>query len=65
MAHLDRLARSAARNGRALSLLARLATAVLLALVFAPASAEAQFGKNKIQYRDFDWKLYALSLIHI
>ncbi len=22
------------------------------------AAAEAQFGKNKIQYRDFDWKLY-------
>ena len=61
MAHLDHLDRSAARNGRArvrFARLARLAMAALLALAFAPA-AQAQFGKNKIQYRDFDWKLYS------
>ncbi|MEZ5314023.1 MAG: hypothetical protein R2862_10455 [Thermoanaerobaculia bacterium] len=35
---------------------------VLLALaagsVALPSPAQAQFGKNKIQYRDFDWKIY-------
>ncbi|MBP9145509.1 MAG: PD40 domain-containing protein [Thermoanaerobaculia bacterium] len=58
MAHLDRLDRSAARTGRAFARLAGAALAALLFLALAPA-AEAQFGKNKIQYRDFDWKLYS------
>jgi len=43
----------------------RTTVAVLLALCFAPA-APAQtvpFGKNKIQYRDFDW--HVLSGEHI
>lgn len=39
-------------------LLARIAVGAALALSLV-ASAGAQFGKNKIQYRDFDWKLYA------
>ncbi|MBP7588937.1 MAG: PD40 domain-containing protein [Thermoanaerobaculia bacterium] len=55
MAHLDQLDRSARGRGRAS---ARFALAALLALCLVP-SAGAQFGKNKIQYRDFDWKLYA------
>ena len=32
--------------------------AMLLASVSATAPANGQFGKNKIQYRDFDWKIY-------
>ena len=55
MAHLDQLDRSARGRGRSS---ARFALAALLALCLVP-SAGAQFGKNKIQYRDFDWKLYA------
>jgi len=55
LAHLDQLDRSARGRGRAS---ARFALAALLALCLVP-SAGAQFGKNKIQYRDFDWKLYA------
>lgn len=55
MAHLDHLDRSAAGAVRAF---ARLALGALLALCLVPA-AEAQFGKNKVAYRDFDWKLYA------
>lgn len=55
MAHLDQLDRSVRFARRAG---ARLALGALLALCLAPA-AGAQFGKNKIQYRDFDWKLYA------
>ena len=55
MAHLAHLDRSAVGAGRAF---ARLALGALLALCLAPA-AEAQFGKNKVAYRDFDWKLYA------
>ena len=38
-----------------------LATAVALAAALAlllPAAGVAQFGKNKIQYRDFDWQIY-------
>ena len=54
MAHLHQLDRSAGGRRRAV---ARLALGALLALALAPA-AEAQFGKNKIQYRDFEWKLY-------
>lgn len=52
MAHLDR---SAVRRGRALAF--GIVLGVLCALTAVPA-AEAQFGKNKIQYRNFDWKLY-------
>jgi len=55
LAHLDQLDRSARGRGRSS---ARFALAALLALCLVP-SAGAQFGKNKIQYRDFDWKLYA------
>jgi hypothetical protein len=55
LAHLDQLDRSVRFARRAG---ARLALGALLALCLAPA-AGAQFGKNKIQYRDFDWKLYA------
>ena len=38
----------------------RLATlaAALLPLLMLPGTAEAQFGKNKIQYQEFDWKIY-------
>ena len=39
------------------SLLKSAALAGLAALVLASPAA-AQFGKNKIQYRDFDWKIY-------
>lgn len=38
--------------------MALLALGALLALTLV-SSAQAQFGKNKIQYRDFDWKIYA------
>ena len=55
MVRLDHVVRSAASRSRALTLLA---LGALLALTCAPA-VEAQFGKNKIQYRDFDWKLYS------
>ncbi|MDX1631765.1 MAG: BamA/TamA family outer membrane protein [Thermoanaerobaculia bacterium] len=30
----------------------------LLGVALLPTTAEAQFGKNKIQYRDFDWQIY-------
>jgi hypothetical protein len=38
----------------------RLATlaAALLPLLMLPGTAQAQFGKNKIQYQEFDWKIY-------
>jgi hypothetical protein len=52
LAHPDR---SAVRRPRTGALL--IGSVLGLALTFVPA-AEAQFGKNKIQYREFDWKLY-------
>ncbi len=39
----------------------RLATSAAMAAVLGlllPAAGVAQFGKNKIQYREFDWKIY-------
>ena len=57
MAHLDHLDRSAARRVRVRSLAPGVVLGALLALIFVPA-LEAQFGKNKIQYREFDWKIY-------
>ncbi len=57
MAHVDHLHRSVARRVRARSLAPAALLGALLALTFVPA-LEAQFGKNKIQYRNFDWKLY-------
>ena len=37
----------------------RRAAALGIALAFAGLGpAQAQFGKNKIQYREFDWKIY-------
>ncbi len=43
-------------KGRSQSLALTAALAVLVFLL--PSPADAQFGKNKIQYRDFDWKIY-------
>jgi Tol biopolymer transport system component len=48
------------RHGRS-SLLLRVAggaAALLLLAVLLPAPAAAQFGKNKVQYDHFDWKIY-------
>jgi hypothetical protein len=44
-------------RGRGQTLAASLALAVVLALLL-PTVGGAQFGKNKIQYRDFEWKIY-------
>lgn len=38
--------------------LVALALGCVLVAAVAGAPVEAQFGKNKIQYRDFDWKIY-------
>lgn len=40
------------------SLLARVVALGLVAALAGVLPAAAQFGKNKIQYRDFDWKIY-------
>jgi Tol biopolymer transport system component len=37
---------------------ALVALAAIIALLAPAAPAAAQFGKNKIQYREFDWKIY-------
>ena len=34
------------------------AALALLVAALLPAAASAQFGKNKIQYKEFDWKIY-------
>ncbi len=57
MAHLDHLVRPAVGRKRVRAIARGLALGALLAMIFVPA-LEAQFGKNKIQYRNFDWKLY-------
>jgi Tol biopolymer transport system component len=44
-------------RGRCQVLATSMAFAVVLALLL-PAASGAQFGKNKIQYREFDWKIY-------
>ena len=49
--------KEAAVRGRGLVLATALAFATVLALLL-PAESVAQFGKNKIQYRDFEWKIY-------
>ena len=52
---MTRATRRSRRGGRAL---ARLAAVATLAALVAPAPAEAQyFGRNKVQYEDFDWRI--------
>lgn len=47
------------RLSRSVSLAAvLLVTGSLSLMLFSPAPAVAQFGKNRVQYRDFDWKIY-------
>jgi Tol biopolymer transport system component len=36
----------------------RLAAAATIAALLLPAAAAAQFGKNKVQYKEFDWQIY-------
>ena len=49
--------KEAAVRGRSLLLATSLAFVTVLALLL-PTASMAQFGKNKIQYRDFEWKIY-------
>ncbi len=58
MARIFAFRSSVSRSGPGVATAQRRTLAMLCLLVLAALPASAQFGKNRIQYRGFDWKIY-------